>query len=635
MPGMNSGLNVTNPILVAAFRSALLHQGLIALLVLAVLAIAWISAREWLGTRAAAPSVAAEAAGHRLLRISFGILWIFDGFLQAQPAMAAGLPSNVIEPTASASPAWVQHLVNWAGTGWSYHPIQAAAAAVWIQVGIGAWLLAAPRGRSARLAGLASLGWGLVVWVFGESFGGIFAPGLTWLFGAPGAAIFYCVAGALLALPERAWQTPQLGRGILRAMGLFFAGMAVLQAWPGRGFWSGTQHGAPATLTGMVRSMSGTPQPAVLARWVSGFADFTAAHGFAVNLVAVIALAVIGAGLVSGQPRLLRPAIAAAAVLCLADWVLIEDLGFFGGLGTDPNSMIPILLILVSGYLAVTRVPAAATAAAAAAAAVAGTATAAHPAAPQAPPAAADQTAARSRAGPGWRDRLQPAVLARSFGSVSTGAVLAVWAIVLIIIGAAPAGLAQANPNADPIIARAIAGNSAPLDFAAPPFRLTDQNGSQVSLASLHGKVVLLTFLDPVCTSDCPLIAQEFRAADQILAAKSRRAELVAIVSNPVYRAVSYAQAFDRQERLTSLPNWRFLTGSLDQLRQAWRNYSVAAEIVPSGGMIAHSDVAYVIDARGHTRAELNFDPGPGTTSSVSSFAVELATAAEQVMKSR
>ena len=43
--------------------------------------------------------------------------------------------------------------------------------------------------------------------------------------------------------------------------------------------------------------------------------------------------------------------------------------------------------------------------------------------------------------------------------------------------------------------------------------------------------------------------------------------------------------------------------------------------------MIAHSDVAYVIDATGHTRTELNFDPGPGTASSESSFAVELGNA--------
>ncbi len=622
MPGMNSGLNVTNPTLVAAFRAALLHQGFIALVILIVLALAWVSAREWLGPGAgSAPPAAAEAAARRLLRTGFGILWIFDGILQAQPAMAAGLPSNVIEPTAAASPGWVQHMVNWAGTTWSYHPVQAAAAAVWIQVGIGAWLLAAPRGRTSRLAGLASAGWGLVVWVFGESFGGIFAPGLTWLFGAPGAAIFYCAAGALVALPERYWQSPQLGRRILTVMGLFFAGMAVLQAWPGRGFWQGSRPGTPGTLTGMIRSMAGVPQPAIFARWVSGFGNFTAAHGFAVNLVAVVALAAIGAGLLSGQRRLLRPSIVILAVLSLADWVLIEDFGFFGGLGTDPNSMIPIVLLAVAGYLALTRVPAAATVATPVAAA--GTATAGAP-----------PEAGRPAARPLWRDLRHPASLARGLGSVSTRAVVAAWAVAVIIVGAAPAALAQANPNADPIIARAIDGSSAPLDFAAPQFRLTDQNGRQVSLASLRGKVVLLTFLDPVCTSDCPLIAQEFRAADQALGAKARNVQMVAIVANPVYRAVSYTRAFDSQERLTSLPNWLFLTGSLAQLRQAWRNYAVAAEVVPSGGMIAHNDIAYVIDASGRTRAELDFDPGPGTTSSESSFAAELSGAAVQVMRS-
>src|SRR6202011_5080136 len=156
------------------------------------------------------------------------------------------------------SPLWVQHLVNLAGTTWSYHPIQAGASAVWIQIGIGAWLIAAPRGPWSRLAGLASVAWGLVVWVFGESFGGIFAPGLTWLFGAPGAAGIYAVAGALIALPERTWRTRQLGRAVLAGMGLFLVGMAVLQAWPGRGFWQGTSHGQAGTLTGMVQTMAGT-----------------------------------------------------------------------------------------------------------------------------------------------------------------------------------------------------------------------------------------------------------------------------------------------------------------------------------------------------------------------------------------
>ena len=125
--------------------------------------------------------------------------------------MAVGLPSQVIEPIAATSPRWVQEVVNWAGTNWSYHPMQAGASAVWIQIGIGIWLMVAARGPLSRLAGLVSIGWGLVVWAFGESFGGIFAPGLTWLFGAPGAVLIYAVAGALIALPERTWRTGRLG----------------------------------------------------------------------------------------------------------------------------------------------------------------------------------------------------------------------------------------------------------------------------------------------------------------------------------------------------------------------------------------------------------------------------------------
>ena len=46
MPGMNSGLNAADPTVVAAFRAALLHQGLIALAIFAVLSIVWVSVRE-------------------------------------------------------------------------------------------------------------------------------------------------------------------------------------------------------------------------------------------------------------------------------------------------------------------------------------------------------------------------------------------------------------------------------------------------------------------------------------------------------------------------------------------------------------------------------------------------------------
>ncbi len=630
MPGMNSGLSDTNPILVAAFKAALLHQGLIVLALLLLLGLAWAGVREWVPSARGATgspwsaaglglvAAATEPSGRRLLRIGFGILWIFDGILQAQPAMPAGLPAQVIEPTAAASPAWVQHLVNWAGTAWSFHPIQADAASVWIQVGIGAWLIAAPSGWSSRVAGLVSVGWGLIVWAFGEAFGGIFAPGLSFLFGAPGAVIFYCVAGLLIALPMRYWQSRRLGQQVLVGLGVLLAAMAVLQAWPGRGFWQGQLHGHPGALATMVSSMSSTPQPHALAALVGDFASLDAAHGFAVNLIAVIALGAVGVAFLSGRHLLIKPALILLLAVCLADWVLVEDLGFFGGLGTDPNSMIPVALLAVGGYLALATVPAAATAPVAATA----------PAAPAVANAASPGDVVAAPGPASIAERARAGIRAM----LSVRALLALWAAAIVVVGAGPMAIAQASSNAAPILAEAIDGSAAPLNFAAPAFSLSDQDGRPVSLASLRGKVVLLTFLDPVCTSDCPLIAQEFREADQLLGSGSRNVEMVAVVANPVYRSVAYTRAFDAQEGLSRLPNWLFLTGSLAQLQQAWRRYGIAAQVLPGGGMIAHNDLAYVIDKGGRTRAELNFDPGPGTASTQSSFAGELATQAQQIM---
>ena len=611
MPGMNSGLSPGDPTLVAAFRSALLHQGAIALLMLVLVWLLWGTARTWRSApapgagaaTAGGPSVGsrAEARARWLLRTGFGVLWIFDGLLQAQPKMAGGLATQVIEPVATSSPGWVQHLVNWGGTVWSYHPVQAGAASVWIQVGIGAWLIAAARGPWSRLAGAASVAWGLIVWVFGESFGGIFAPGLSWLTGAPGGVLFYVAAGALIALPEDAWRSPRAGRLLLAGLGVFFAGMAVLQAWPGRGFWQGSAGGKPGTLSGMVKEMAGTPQPRFLSSLLSGFASFATRYGFAVNLVVVIALAAIGAAFLTGRPRLVRYAMWSGIAFCLADWVLVQDLGFLGGLGTDPNSMIPLILLFSAGYLALVPEVTSEMIGASEAAVEDGGPVAGGP-------------------GMGVLGGLRDAV-----ASARARSVAAVGALAVILLGVAPMAAAAANRTADPILALAISGDSSSLDLPAPGFSLTDQDGRTVSLASLRGKVVLMTFLDPVCTTDCPIIAQEFKQAGQMLGAQAKHVELVAVVANPTYRSTAFTRAFDRQEGLTTVPDWLYLTGSLSQLGAVWRHYGITVQDLPAGAMAAHNDLAVVIDPAGRIRQEVDADPGPATSGTQSSFSVLLS----------
>jgi cytochrome oxidase Cu insertion factor (SCO1/SenC/PrrC family) len=193
---------------------------------------------------------------------------------------------------------------------------------------------------------------------------------------------------------------------------------------------------------------------------------------------------------------------------------------------------------------------------------------------------------------------------------------------------------ASLNPNADPIIAEAVDGPPAVVNSPAPTFGLVDQNGTAVSLQNLRGKAVAVTFLDPVCVSDCPLIAQELRQADGLLGSAARHVALVAVVANPVYRARAYLLAFDRQEGLEEVSNWHFLTGSSSELNHVWRSFGIEVAFAPGGAMIAHSDLAYVIDPAGRIRYVLDSNPGPGTEASKSSFATLLANELRAVLGS-
>jgi cytochrome oxidase Cu insertion factor (SCO1/SenC/PrrC family) len=340
---------------------------------------------------------------------------------------------------------------------------------------------------------------------------------------------------------------------------------------------------------------------------VASFGNFVAAHGWAVNLVAVVALATIGGLLLSGRRRLTLAGLIALVLLCVADWVLVEDLGFLGGVGTDPNSMLPMALLFVSGYVAMVRVPVAAD--------VPETAT-------DTPAMAAHSAQADA---PAWWERASLSYAIRTTAAFA--------ALAIVLVGAAPMATAAVNGNADPILTEALNGSPNALELPAPHFTLTDQRGQTVSLGGLRGHTVALTFLDPVCTSDCPLIAQEFRQTDQQLGAAARGVDFVAIVANPIYRSISFTDAFDRQESMNHLPNWYFLTGSLAQLRRVWNSYGVLVNTVGAGAMIAHSDLAFIIDRQGRERDALIDDPGP-TQTFASSFSSLLQSQIDQVRNS-
>ena len=378
----------------------------------------------------------------------------------------------------------------------------------------------------------------------------------------------------------------------MTGLAVFFAGMAMLQAWPSQGFWHSASDGeAHDALGGM---SAGTAPPGLVTRMLNGFGNLQQSHAFAVNLTVVALLAALGAGIVIGtarhgsRPWLLRAMVVAAVVACLADWVFVENLGVLGGLGTDPDSMPPLALLVAGGYLTLVKVP----------------------------ELAVSEPGTTAR----LRDQARPSALYRAAAGAPGRAVASLAGAGMLVAGAVPA-VVSARTAADPVLARSLASANAVLDYPAAPFRLTDQSGRSVSLTGLRGKVVLLAFLDPHCGSDCPPLAQEFGRVDQILGQAAKQIELVAIAASSGRSAVADTAAFTRRERLSQVQNWLFLTGSTSQLHEVWRNYAIAVPAPGPGTPAGHSDIALIIDPAGQVRSRLEDDQALWTSAGEESFA--------------
>lgn len=498
----------------------------------------------------------AEPAARRFLRVALGLLWIVDGLLQAQPQMAAGFGREVLTPGLAGGPHWVSAAAGPLVRVFTRHPVTADAATVWIQIGLGALIILSRTGLLSRVALLASVAWSLLVWVVGEGMGGLFSPGAGWLVGAPGAVLVYLLGAGLLMAPWSWWEGDRSALLVRRTVGTWLLIGAGLQALPWEGFWSSSGAAAPFA------DGAATRQPDVLRRPISAVADAAGRHPVVLNTVVVTALLVVAAGL-----WLSRAAgwVIAGLLLCAATWWLAQDFGVLGGMATDPNTALPLAVVLccaLPGW--------------------------------QAPGAVASPA-----------NRLP---LARFREPLAAGtAVFGLGSLVVAPLVTAAVLLGPAGPAA---VAADGGGGVVPIGHRpAPTFALTDQRGRSVSSASLRGKLTVVTFLDPVCSDECPLIASQLAMADRELGALSARVEIIAIDSNPLFTGVPDVAAFTTSHGLDDLPNWHFLAGSATDLQSLTAAYGIGVQ-VPSVGMIEHGEGIYFVGTDGTTLAYL----GDGAT---------------------
>jgi protein SCO1/2 len=136
-------------------------------------------------------------------------------------------------------------------------------------------------------------------------------------------------------------------------------------------------------------------------------------------------------------------------------------------------------------------------------------------------------------------------------------------------------------------------GSLMPEGVRAPDFRLRNQDGDPVSMRSLRGQPVVVTFLYTTCQDSCPIQAQTVRGALDEL---GHDVPALAIAVDPPRDTPERAQAFLAKQRATG--RIEFVLGSRAELRPLWKGYAIRPQAVDE----EHMARITLVDSRGFQR---------------------------------
>ena len=137
----------------------------------------------------------------------------------------------------------------------------------------------------------------------------------------------------------------------------------------------------------------------------------------------------------------------------------------------------------------------------------------------------------------------------------------------------------------------------------APDFALTSQDGKEVTLQSLRGKVVAVTFIYTFCPDICPLLTDKMaRVQDALGADFGTKVAFVTITFDPERDTPAvlkdYAQAFHANPA-----GWSFLTGTPAAVLEVAHRYGVAVTR-QADGSFDHTELTTLIDRQGNMRVQ-------------------------------
>jgi protein SCO1 len=145
----------------------------------------------------------------------------------------------------------------------------------------------------------------------------------------------------------------------------------------------------------------------------------------------------------------------------------------------------------------------------------------------------------------------------------------------------------------------------------APEFTLTSQDGAQISLAGLRGKVVAVTFIFTLCAATCPVLTPMMSLVQSQLGPDFDNKVVFASITVDPERDTPEMLKLYAQMYGADVAGWSFLTGPPPIIQDLTRRYGVFAS-KNANGDIEHSFLTSIVDRRGILRVQylgVRFDP--------------------------
>lgn len=483
------------------------------------------------------------------LRISFGIIWTFDGMFQLRPDLPGGFVSQVAQPSLQGAPSIVTQLINPLLNLWNTHPIRADVVSGWLQILIGITMIFLNSGRVLQLVLWLSVGWSAVIFVFGNGFG-IFYNGASFVTGAPAAILIYgFVSIYLLGLARGAgWTKSPKTLPISVATFLFLGGF--LQALPQEGYWG-------KSLAAMFGGMASANQPGVFSTVIQWASDLARAEPVFTNALFVTLVFASAVCLVIFKKRW---AVWLAILVTLLGWWFGQDFGIFSATATDFNSGLPLILVLTAilrGYQT--------------------------------------DELANSQSGTQPLEAYKTTLAASSLVVACLfGTLLSAVLFFASLFGADSAAIATVDSSGYKYLS----------PTNAPAFTLTNFDHRIVSLSSIEGSPILLTFLNPLCPGECQTLTREMLIAAKQLGILGSKVKFVVVDVNPSATSVVDTSSYARRFGINRYKNWYVLSGQPGQLKKVWSNYSIQVA-KSTDGTLRYTQVFYYIDSLGVERGIL------------------------------